>query len=195
MWTILFRSFLFTAIVWSTSPAWADHTNDHTRKWHDARGLPKEALDRLDAMGMRGIDQRFIDHVAPHQSISMCNPGSDFTPDYLPSPAWDAWNVSPEERHGRSELAKTDAGKMYHPHVPWELGLQASCEVIFNIDDAGRPIRTEIAARCTLAPYLPEALSGVLSMRFEAASDMNADKPRDRIVQPIEFCHRAPAFS
>ncbi len=191
----LFRAlFVFVALS-SILPAWADQEEDRQRRWHDARGLPEDALDKLEAIGMRGIDQRFIDHVAPHQSISKCNPASNFTPDFLPSPAWDAWNVSPEELHGFSDLTKTDAGEMFHPFVPWELGLQAYCEVIFNVDDVGVPIRTEMAARCTLAPYVSEALAGVLTMRFEPASAQNSDNARNRMIQPIEFCHKAPAFS
>ena len=193
----MIRVLLLFALVGTAfaSPAWADHNEQHKRKWSDARGLPEHVLDSLDDEGMRGINQRFIDTVAPHQSITRCNPTSDFMPDFVPSPAWDAWNVGSEELHHRSTLRKTKNGELFHPWVLWELRLQGYCEVIFNVDEEGVPIRSNMAARCTLAPYVREALLGVQSMRFEPASNSNAGVSRNRIVQPLEFCHRSPAFS
>jgi hypothetical protein len=165
-----------------------------SRKWRDTKGLSEQKLDQLSRLGMRGLDQDFIDHVAPHQSIGNCDPTSEFWPEFLPSAAWDAWQVGPEDLQRPSQLQKTDPGTMFHPRVPWELGLQAYCEVIFNIDEDGVPIGQDMAARCTLAPHIGEALRGVQSMRFEAASPGNADLPRQRIVQPIEFCAPGAAF-
>ncbi len=190
---ILFLTLAFAFVA--GSPAWADHKENHERKWNDAKGLPEDVLDQLDDEGMRGINQQFIDNVAPHQSITRCNPASEFMPDFVPSPAWDAWNVGPEEYQNRSDLKKTEKGELFHPWVLWELRLQGYCEVIFNVDEEGVPIGSNMAARCTLAPYIPEALLGVQSMRFEPASRANAGISRNRIVQPIEFCHRSPAFS